>query len=321
MIYFFHWNSELLLSDHLNTWKSSFIEKYWDTNFLNIKNYEDSWLLQSISLSSWSIFQEKRLIILNGIPANAEKKDKPVQKFQEQIWELLDGVDDWIFLVFVSLNPDKRWKLFKKLLKKSKWENVEVNIKMFDIQNENDWMTIIKRKFPDQDARVLQTVFERKNKNLIKTISEIEKLKIANPHITSNLVAENIIPEFEESIFECIDNVVQSDALKLIHNMRMIHAHYDVMPFYYWLISNLRLVVYIWLLKDRWYSKLDIVNQLKIWNRWFLLDKYKNADHEKINILYLQLLGIDRKLKTGKLAHNSDSPLREELECILLEFV
>jgi hypothetical protein len=67
-----------------------------------------------------------------------------------------------------------------------------------------------------------------------------------------------------------------------------------------------------------WVRKSDIANNMNLWNRKFLIDKYSKYSYEYIAHLYSKILSIDEKMKTGKLSNISSQPLIDELEVIIL---
>ena len=319
MIYLFHGNSSYILQKSLHSWKAKFLEKYGDINITHIKNFDNCDVnLLNQTLQSWWLFWEKKLVILEGIPTGSNSKDKNIIKISEGLIEKITKIDTTVLLVFVSINPDKRGKLFKTLINKSTWENPEVGIKEFNIKTESEWLNFIQSHYKNHNQQLLGAILQKKWWNIDKAISEIEKLLIAHDNLDKKLMDDNIIPELEESIFNCIDSIVSwniKNSLKLID---IILMQSEIIPFYYWLISNLRVVLYISHLKKMKISNNEIVSLLKLWNRKFLIEKYRNTDYEKLKKLYINLLEADKKMKTGKLSNISQTPLEDEIQCTLI---
>jgi DNA polymerase III delta subunit len=63
--------------------------------------------------------------------------------------------------------------------------------------------------------------------------------------IDSQIIEQIIIPELEESIFVFIDDVLEGNKKKSIQGMRTILEQSETIPFYYGLVSNIRLAFYI----------------------------------------------------------------------------
>jgi DNA polymerase III delta subunit len=82
---------------------------------------------------STSFLSEKKLIIIDL------EKDIPEDK-QNNILYILDKIPDDNIILFNSINPDKRSKLYKELKKYSEF-------KEFNTKNESDIESIISRKF------------------------------------------------------------------------------------------------------------------------------------------------------------------------------
>jgi hypothetical protein len=57
------------------------------------------------------------LIIVDDVPSNAERKD--LSEKETFLLSLIDDIPEENIVLFNSLNPDKRGKLFKELKKKA----------------------------------------------------------------------------------------------------------------------------------------------------------------------------------------------------------
>lgn len=320
MIYFFSGNSDFLLSEKVWVWKKNFLEKYWENNMVHIKNISEFDISEIFDQLIWiSLFCEKKLIIIEGIPLSSDQKNTDIIAKQDYILSQIEKVNQENLLVFVSHSPDKRGKLYKYLIKQSKTSVPTVQHTLCDIENDYDIQGIVNKRFPNFiDQTWLWKLIRFKSGNLIKIISELEKLSIVYEKIDSKIIEQIIMPELEESIFVFIDDVLEGNKKKSIQGMRTILEQSETMPFYYWLVSNIRLAFYISLHKKMWVRNPDIANNMNLWNRKFLIDKYSKYSYEYITRLYSKILLIDEKMKTGKLSPISSQPLIDELEVVIL---
>lgn len=320
MIYFFSGNSDYLISEKVWVWKKNFLEKFWENHMVHIKNISEFDISEIFDQLVWiSLFYEKKLIIIEGIPLSSDQKKADIIAKQDYILSQIKKVNQENVLVFVSHSPDKRGKFYKYLIKESKESTPTVQHTLCDIENDFDIQGIVNKRFPNFiDQAWLWKLIRFKSGNVIKIISELEKLSIVYEKIDSQIIEQIIIPELEESIFVFIDDVLEGNKKKSIQGMRTILEQSETIPFYYGLVSNIRLAFYINLHIKMWVRKSDIANNMNLWNRKFLIDKYSKYSYEYIAHLYSKILSIDEKMKTGKLSNISSQPLIDELEVIIL---
>ena len=134
MLYLFTWNSDYLVKEQVKAWKQRFISKFWEFNIVHIKNLEqtdNNFLAENIS--SGSFLSEKKLVIID-----LEKKNKPEK--EEALLEILNNIPEDNIVLINVINPDKRSKLYKWLVKKSE-------VKEFNTKNDNDIYSIISKKY------------------------------------------------------------------------------------------------------------------------------------------------------------------------------
>ena len=320
MIYFFSGNSEFLISEKVWVWKKNFLEKFWENNLVHIKNIWEYDISEIFDQIVWiSLFSQKKLIIIEWIPVWSDQKNTDIIAKQEYILSQIERVNEENLLVFVSHNPDKRWKLYKYFIKQSKMSHSTVLHTLCDIENDYDIANIVNKKFPNLiDSAALWKLIRYKSWNMLKVISEIEKLSIIYNKIDNSLIEKIIVPELEESIFVFIDDLLNWNKSKSIQDIRIILEQSEIMPFYYWLVSNIRLAFYVSLHKKMWVKNSDIASAMNLWNRKFLIDKYSKYKYEYIADLYFKILSIDEKMKTGKLSNISSQPFIDELEVVIL---
>ena len=320
MIYLFHWNSEFLLSEIVNKWKKQFEEKYGNFQLTHIKdNSQISGLnIEDNIVSEW-LFAEKKLIILDNMPSSAQTKNKDIQALQEKLLTLIPRKTENVILVFSSLNPDKRGKFFKYLQKLWKTDSDKIQIKEYSIKDDGGGISMLQQKYPNIEYNILSHVLNLKSWSIEKTVSELNKLSIAHDKISVDLVNKNIIPELEQSIFIFIENLLHNRKKQSLNDMRIILEQSELMSFYYGLLSNMRTIIYILLFLNLKKQKSEIIRELNLWNRWFLVDKYAGLNYKKISKLYTDLCWLDSEMKTWKLWHISNSPLVDALEVLILK--
>ncbi|MDD2907332.1 MAG: hypothetical protein PHH98_01695 [Candidatus Gracilibacteria bacterium] len=306
MIYLFTGNSDFLVSENVFKWKNQFIEKYGDFNLVHIKQISDGEFdSYSQNILSSSFLGEKKLIIID---LHSELEEK----ISEFLLKILDKIPESNILLFNYPKPDKRQKLYKEIEKISEK-------KEYNAESENDVINIIKGKYKDKISNsAINLLIRYKSNNLNKIISEIEKLLILKDYIEDSDVFNNIIPELEESIFLLIDDILNNDIISAFKKIDIILNDTNIYAFYNNLLANIRTSVYIMKLKKEKLSPNEIGNILSLGNKAFLAGKSYKISFERLSKLYLSLINLDKKMKSGVMVGTEDNDFRFELESCLL---
>ncbi len=307
MIYLFTWNSDFLVSDAVKKWKNQFIEKYGDFNLLHIKWLDDT-NLESYhqNLYSVSFMNETKLIILD---LNWDEQES----ISEFIIKNLDKIPENNILLVNFPNPDKRSKLFKELEKVSQK-------KEFNTENDNDLSSILKSRYNNIISTwAINLICKYKANNLQKIVSEIEKLNILYPYIDEKIVSEFIIPELEENIFSLVDNILDLNLNETYKKINIILNDVNIYLFYNSLLAILRTSVFILKLKNENINPKEIVNLLNLGSKSFLATKNYKISYKNVSKLYINLIELDKKMKTWKMIWTEDSDFKFEIEKTLLK--
>lgn len=320
MLYLFTWNSDFLVKNQMSSWKTMFIEKHGDFNISHFKNLSeiDKNTITS-TLTSTAFMWGKKLVIIDDLPGKPKDK-KEIEEFLE---EMIDLIPEENIVLFNSVNPDKRSKLYKKI--KKIWE-----IKEFPIKDENDVLNLVKSKYKNISPQAIKLITKYKAQNLDKIFMELEKLSINYDFIDVTQIEENIIPELEESIFQFIDDLLNLRLTEALKKMKIILEQTNIYAFYNNLIANLRVQVYIELLKtspqpspqgEGVATRLNpnkISEILWLWNRSFLVNKNYRIWFEKLEVFYINLVNLDKKMKTWSMIWSEEEVFTSEIErCIL----
>lgn len=327
MIYLFTWNNNYLINQEVLRWKNGFIEKHGEENVTHISSLD--WNTKntiSETLVSRSIFAEKRLVIVSGFPFSWEKSFAWAAELEEQINSLIPEIPDEVLLVFSCINPDKRKKWWKTL-------SSSATIKQFNINWEDEVFNILQQKYRSKiEPTALRRLILIKWWNLQKSISEIEKLLISplttlskhdrgDYQIISSDVDSFILPEFEESIFVFIDTLLQRNWKKIFSELINLIDSSNLYAVYQSILANLRVYLYIELLKSQKKSSKEIWNILKLWNRAFLVNKAHKSKFKSISSLYNNLLEFDKNMKLWRFTSSDPTDMHRELENVFVKFL
>ena len=315
MLYLFTWNSEFLLKQEVKAWKERFISKYWEFNLIHIKDIEsvdNNFLNTNITASSF--LAEKKLIIID-LYKEKKKTDKDEKQWSEKEDFLLNILSNiaWENIVLINIiNPDKRSKFFKQLSKIAE-------LKEFNTKWDADIYSIINNKYNWKiSSDAINTIIKYKSWNLSKIVSELEKLLISVDFIDTKYITENISAELEESIFQVIDDLLARKKYNSIQKIDTILNDTSIYAFYNNLIANIRTSMYIVTMKKLWIASNKISSTLNLWNRSFLAEKKYIISYLELKKLYIDLVNIDKKMKSWKLNWTEDSDFRFELEKVIL---
>lgn len=120
-VYLFTWEERFLVDKELERWTLNFSQKFWkDSIFSFNSENRDNWSITQ-NIFWWGLFSTKKLIILRGIPASAERQtwfdSDSLNNFIDKFTKSIDSISPDNLIVFLSYNPDKRWRLYKFLEK------------------------------------------------------------------------------------------------------------------------------------------------------------------------------------------------------------
>lgn len=308
MNYIFTWNSEFLITEALNKWKKQFIEKYSDFNLIHLKEIKnlDKNILKDTILSGSLFSSEKKLIILD---INNDIWDE----LEDFLIKNLEKKPQENIIILNYFLPDKRKKFWKNI------KNIS-EIKEFNLENEEDTKKIINSKFSWKiDLEAINTIIKYKSNKINKIIPELEKLTITKDFITKIDIEENIVPELEESIFQIIDLVLNKQIPEAVDKINIILNETNIFAFYNNLLSNLRTSLFILKLKQEKKTQSEISKILDLWNRSFLIGKNYKINFHELKNLYINLVNIDKNLKTWKLVSSEEEDIKFEIEKYLIK--
>ncbi len=316
MLYLFQWNSRFLIQKEVLKWKHAFEAKFGPENVTHIHSLDEYSLSELQESLVWrSLFSEKRLVIIDWYPYWAWTKLSNSENIEWIIQQSLESIPSEILVIFMSESPDKRLSWYKTIAK-----NAEV--KDFSIAQDSDIFSKLHTVFWDSiDNSALQRIIKLKGNSYQKSLSEIQKLLIVSKHVSLNDVNENIFPEFEESIFECIDAIIEKDQNKLFLYLSNLIQFSNIYQLYQSLIANLRVFLYIELLKDKKIKLQKIDESLKLWKRKFLIQKRHQSNLQDLQFLYTELLNFDSDMKRWKLVSSEEKDIEKELERIFIRFL
>ena len=123
----------------------------------------------------------------------------------------------------------------------------------------------------------------------------------------------------EESIFQIIDLVLNKQIPEAVDKINIILNETNIFAFYNNLLSNLRTSLFILKLKQEKKTQSEISKILDLWNRSFLIGKNYKINFHELKNLYINLVNIDKNLKTWKLVSGEEEDIKFEIEKYLIK--
>ncbi len=311
MLYIFTWDSSYLINKEISNWKKIFIKKHNEMNLFHIKEINDIDMDFLSSLLEWSsLFGWIKLVIIDLLDFSENIFSNYLENNYKNIWE--NNI-----LVLNSKNFDKKSNIYN--IVKQNWKIMEFNLW-------KDLVSLIKKSYSNQISnQAINTIIKYKWENIEKIFNEIEKLSILYDFIEEKHIIDNIIPEFEESIFTFINYLLDLNIKKNIELLNIILNQTNIYQLYNSLLSNIRVLVYIFLLKEKKVNNTLINSYLELWNRSFLINKFYNIKFQELKNFYLWLISLDKKMKTWKLLWsgydlwNLDEIFKSEIEKLIFK--
>jgi len=307
MQYYFTWNSFYLIEEKVKAWETKFIWKFGEFNYTQIKDLEefDNNFLSEIL--TWNSFLSQKKLIT--IKLNWNKSE--INKINFILW-LLNNIPEDNIVLFYETKPDKRSKHYKTL--KSNSTHSEFNIK-----DTNQIIQEINKKYQNKISPwAISKIIDYKSQNLSKIFLELNKLFICKDFIDVKDIEENIFPELEESIFQIIDCLLNLDKELLINKIDILLNQTNIYAFYNNFLANIRTNLYILKYKSLKINNNLIIENLKLWNRGFLVNKNQKISFDKLKFFYVELINLDKKMKTWNLFENNDKALKFEINKLIL---
>lgn len=309
MIYLFLWEN-YFRKKLITSWKNAFKQKFSEHNIVHISNiFEHELSFFEQNLLSSGFFSEKNLFIIDNFPFSSDDENSEnISKIQEYFLNILPKINSENIVVFNNEKADKRWKIYKEILKN--WE-----IKDFTIRDEND---LIKKIQDVYQSKISQTAIAKiialKWLNFSSISNELDKIFIMKDFI-DNSDLDFITKDIEESIFDIINDILANETKKALLKLRDLAEFIDNPYFLYnSLASNLRIYFYIFKMKQLSHSNIHVKELLDLWNRAFLVDKNYKIDTNKFFQIYEKIANIDSKMKTWKLLGSENSDMMYEIE-------
>ncbi len=307
--FLFSWEESYGLTQELSKWKGWFLEKFWEQGLFEFKwDNIDLATIQN-TVMWWSMFTQKKLIIIHWVP----KENDPAYKIpvwiqntvEERLIKNRENIPQDHIIALVCHKPDKRtrwWKFFeknseKKLFNPIKWAQVSSLVKTqlwWLISSQQAWL-------------IAELVWN----NVRNIIHECEKLWLyASFHwltsLTDKHINDVVYHQWEVNAFALLDTLF-TDKEKTINFIAKMQANQpDIFQTTWMLYWGLKIIIQITDCLKRWITNSkEIASTIKappfaVSKQMNMRDIYiKNED--RITAFFAKIVKIDHAIKTWRL--------------------
>ncbi len=281
MIILFHGKDSYRIKEKIDEFVKAYKEKnknYFGLNYLNGKEITLFDLKEE--MLSYSMFSEKKLIIINNLLSNQKNKED----FLSQI-DLFKKSENILILVEENEVLGKIIDDFDKVNK-------------FDLLNGlklKDW---IKKKVVSLESEIeeeaINKIIEYVGGDLWQINNELMKLSSYSKKITSDNVSKMVRPKNEINIFDTLDAVAQKNKKKAISLLR-IHVDKGDSPIFLlsMIASQIRNIISV--------KNGAVVKQMNPFVYRKSVSQAKNFTMEDLKKIYSRILELDFEIKMGKI--------------------
>lgn len=329
-LFLFTGEETFLLNEQVKAWKQAFLEKHGDLNLIHLNGLELSVAELQAQIEAAPFLGERRLIFIDDLPfattkTQSESKKEAQKEQEEKLITLFDKVSEASVVVLIQPRPDKRKKLYKKIVQ-------QAQIKEFNPLSEGELSQWIKRRFQQSEKEIdlsdANYLVSLTGANLWRLSQEVSKLiDVSSKKISRQQIDQLVTPSVEANIFHFTDALggrSPKQAIRCLH--RSIESGDSMTQLFYMVIRQFRLFLQVKGYQNQFPSadQRQLASQLKLHPfvvknitrqvRFFDINKLKEA--------YSKLLEIDHQLKTSriKISTEDQAELSLAIEKFILRF-
>jgi DNA polymerase III delta subunit len=306
--HFFTGPNQYMLNETLTKWSTQFKSKYGSQGYYHFNAEQFDLKIIIESLSSNGLFQEKKMVVISGIPADKQTENaintSKIEDFLHRYEWFADYIDDNnTMVIFVSINPDKRTRWYKYICTHS-------NNKEFKLFSPKEliwrlwwmiWWLVSNETMTYMIDAIGQDMYHLKNEtNKLIQFAWFHTI----PKLTLSDVKKLIRSQEDSNVFKIVHTMISnpSDAYTEIQNKQQLWENRN--KYHGWLMRWIRvLLLVIESYLDNHTSSSEISQQTNISTRTVstILKQYTIDQWLKIKIQYLfkTLIWLEYNIKTG----------------------
>jgi DNA polymerase-3 subunit delta len=336
-LYLFTGEETFLLSQQIRSWKESFRKRFeGDLNLITLDGSREDEASLITQMETMPFLAEKRLIFIENLPEAAkasakdsdDKDDEDEKKADayQKLMDYLEKIPETSVVIFVQPKPDKRKRLYKKLVQVAEVKEFQPLAPAALSQ----WIhqQAVARK-ASIDPRATEHLSGLVGESLWRLDQEIQKLAayaIGRP-ITQDDIDKLVIPSLEANVFHLTDALGAKDARKAIQCVHQtVAAGENLRQVFYMIVRQFRLLLLVnaYLSNYPNATAQSLATSLKMHpfvarNTMGQAKRFKMAE---LKGAYRKLLDLDLAMKTSKIQTTTDNQdeLAMAIEQFILEF-
>jgi DNA polymerase III subunit delta len=301
-IYLFTGENTFSMSEELRRWKVNFIEKHGDVNLQIIFGKELVFQDLLNEIQSQPFLSDKRLILIEGMPANISKEELEILK---------KDIHPDTLLIFAESNLDKRKSSTKFLMK-----NAEVKtFNNLTQKNLVDWIIdFSKSKGIEIDFRVASHLVDTVGTDQWHLKNECMKLiaySSGNPTVGD---IDNVcMPSEKHTVWllsDLIGKGLTKDAVMLNKSLHKSGEDaFRLWNLFLWIVNNLSQIWMYQKEKNLGLGELSKEAKIPFPSVKSLLPLTKKIDEDKMKQIVERIVSADHALKTGEIKATAGEPI------------
>ncbi len=230
-----------LIQQEISKWMTAFRTKFNpESIFVYVDHPLDTKSIINTINGGWGLFATKSCIFIHGLPLSSEdkkwaKEKEELDQFIQWFYDHYQTINADTIIIFVSSNPDKRWRLYK--LFDSAWADSNLGV-INRSADQWSWLELVTSQLgewcsPSQCQQIADLIA---SPDLYRIWHETSKIKdyiqyhvasdtFSPQLITSTLLTQIITPHIDQDSFAVIDSVLyksSEETLRLIDRLQQV---------------------------------------------------------------------------------------------------
>jgi DNA polymerase-3 subunit delta len=335
-LYLFTGEETFLLSQQVRAWKESFRKRFeGDLNLVTLDGSEESEASLISQMETMPFLAEKRLIFIENLPeaakatskeSDAKEEDEKKEDANQKLIDYLGKIPETSVVIFVQPKPDKRKRLYKKI------------VQVAEVKDFSPLKPAALGQWIQQQAVAYKATIDPRSaehlaglvgESLWRLDQEIQKLSAyaQGRSITPDDIDKLVIPSLEANVFHLTDALGAKDARKAIQCLHQsVAAGENLRQVFYMVVRQFRLLLLVCAYLSNYPNATaqSLATSLKMHpfvarNTMGQAKRFKMAELKEA---YRKLLDLDLAMKTSKIQTTTDNQdeLAMAIEQFILEF-
>ncbi len=348
-LYLFTGEETFLLSQQIRAWKEGFRKRFeGDLNLAVLDGSQEDEASLISQMETMPFLADKRLIFIENLPEaakasakDADDKDEDEEKkadANQKLIDYLEKIPETSVVIFVQPKPDKRKRLYKKIVHLSTVARDDKGGMVAEVKEFNPLKPAALSQWIQQQAAAYKAVIDPRSsehlaglvgESLWRLDQELHKLAAytEGKPITPDDIDKLVIPSLEANVFHLTDALGAKDARKAIQCLHQsVAAGENLRQVFYMVVRQFRLLLLVCAYLSNYPNATaqSLATSLKMHpfvarNTMGQAKRFKMAELKEA---YRKLLDLDLAMKTSKIQTTTDNQdeLAMAIEQFILEF-